>query len=131
MIARIITAEICVFCRRRKLRMITETNLHKKGSRNNLLNVSLQLSCNFISNHKKNVYLCDNCNVLHVLFCSLASSSQPVTYRVGGKYFNGKKILDKCQTSGERLARINNNNTLGEVKNIIKSNTQRYWTGLR
>ena len=67
--------------------------------------------------------------VLHVLFCSLASSSKPVIYEAISEESNGTQIVEKCQAPGERLARINDSNSLGEVVKVI--NSQRHWTGLR
>ena len=76
------------------------------------------------------IYVFDNFNVLHILLCSLASLSTPV-YKAINKNVTGTQLVEECQAPGERLARINNNHTLGEVKNVIPGNSQIYWTGLR
>lgn len=133
-IASIIKVEIGVICQSRSLRIITQTNLHKKRLEKQFTKIdgNLQISCNFISNLKKNIYLCDNYNVRVIcLFWYLASSSQPVIYEARNEKSNGTQVVEKCRARGERLARINNSKTLGEVKNFIKHNKRRYWTGLR
>ncbi len=64
------------------------------------------------------------------LFSLELSRCSSVTYHPSSDTCKGSQLENKCEESGERLARINDSASLEKVKQAITGD-EKYWTALR